>query len=108
MELLARFELATSSLPKISRLFCLVADYRVLSPEALAPQRVSGFSFYGLPCLAVPSRWRLYGAGVGFVAVSINSSKPFCFSVQFPQYSFRMLLQELVCFILKDIQRFSN
>ena len=73
MELLARFELATSSLPKLPRLFCAVADCRILPPEALILQGVSGFSFCGLQCLAVPCPWRFYGVGVGFVAV-------FCFS----------------------------
>ncbi len=69
LELLARFELATSSLPKISRLFCAVVDCCTLPPETLVLQRVSGFSFCVLPCLVASSRWRVYGAGVGFVAV---------------------------------------
>ena len=69
LELLARFELATSSLPKISSLFCAVADCCSLTPEALVLQVVSGFSFCVLPYLVAPSWWRFYGAGVGFVAV---------------------------------------
>ena len=42
LELLARFELVTSSLPKISSLFCAVADCCSLSPDALVLQKVSG------------------------------------------------------------------
>ena len=74
MELLARFELATSSLPKISRLFCAVADCCSLTPETLAPQRVSAFSFCDLPYLVASSLWRFYGAGVGFVAVLFSAT----------------------------------
>ena len=73
MELLARFELATSSLPKISSLFCAVADCCNLTPEALVLQRVSGFSVCILPYLVASSRGRFYGTGVGFVAVLLSA-----------------------------------
>jgi len=44
LELLARFELATSSLPKMKRLWRAAVDCCGLLANVLEPQRVSGFA----------------------------------------------------------------
>ena len=69
-ELLARFELATSSLPTILEAVLPCVSYRKLLDKTLAYQRLFGFACCSLLWLAVGVLCRFFMARVGFVSVS--------------------------------------
>ena len=70
LELLARFELATSSLPTILEQFSPCVAYRKLLDKTLVYQGLSGFACCPLPLLAVGVLCRFFMARYGFVSVS--------------------------------------
>jgi len=70
LELLARFELATSSLPTILEAVLPCVSYRKLLDKTLVYQRLSGFAYCSLLYLAVGVLCRFFMARVGFVSVS--------------------------------------
>ena len=70
LELLARFELATSSLPTILEQFLLGVAYRKLLNKTIVYQRLLGFACCFLLWLAVGVLCRFFAARVGFVSVS--------------------------------------
>ena len=70
MELLARFELATSSLPTILEAVLPCGSYRKLLDKTLVYQRLFGFACCSLLWLAVGVLCRFFMARVGFVSVS--------------------------------------
>ena len=69
MELLGRFELPTSSLPILLRLFCLILSCFVLKPETLAAQGFQAFLFCVLVSLILFLRMGFFDARMGFVWV---------------------------------------
>ena len=69
MELLGRFELPTSSLPILLRLFCLILSCFVLKPEPLAAQGFQAFLFCVLVSLILFLRMGFFDARMGFVWV---------------------------------------
>ena len=70
MELLARFELATSSLLTILEAVLPYVACRKLSDKTLVYQRLFGFAYCSLLYLAVGVLCRFFMARVGFVSVS--------------------------------------
>ena len=70
LELLARFELATSSLPTILEAVLPCASYRKLLDKTLVYQRLFGFACCSLLWLAVGVLCRFFMTRVGFVSVS--------------------------------------
>ena len=70
MELLARFELATSSLPTILERFLPCVACRKLLDKTLVYQGLSGFACCSLLYLAVGVLCRFFRARVGLVSVS--------------------------------------
>jgi len=69
LELLGRFELPTSSLPILLRLFCLILSCFVLKPETLAAQVFQAFLFCVLVSLILFLRMGFFDARMGFVWV---------------------------------------
>ena len=69
MELLARFELATSSLPTILEHFSPCAACRELLDKTLVYQGLSGFAYCSLLYLAVGVLCRFFRGRYGFVSV---------------------------------------
>jgi hypothetical protein len=69
LELLGRFELPTSSLPILLRLFCLILSCFVLKPETLAAQGFQAFLFRVLVSLILRLRMGFSDARMGFVWV---------------------------------------
>ena len=69
MELLARFELATSSLPKISPLFCLVVACCRSTQKVVAPQRFFGIAYRSLLLLDLYRLCLIFAVCLGFVLV---------------------------------------
>ena len=69
LELLGRFELPTSSLPILLRLFCLILSCFVLKPETLAAQGFQAFLFCVLVSLILFLRMGFFDARMGFVWV---------------------------------------
>ena len=69
LELLGRFELPTSSLPILLRLFCLILSCFVLKPETLAAQWFQAFLFCVLVSLILFLRMGFFDARMGFVWV---------------------------------------
>ena len=74
VELLPKFELETSSLPILPKLSSPVALCFVLAPGAVALQRLRAFSSLALVSLVVCSCCRIFGARMGFVWVSTQTS----------------------------------
>ena len=74
LELLARFELATSSLPTILEAVIPCASYRKLLDKTLVFQRLFGFAYCSLLYLAVGVLCRFFMARVGFVSVSTDGA----------------------------------
>ena len=74
LELLARFELATSSLPTILEAVLPCVACRKLLDKTLAYQRLFGFACCSLLYLAVGVLCRFFTTRVGFVSVSTKDS----------------------------------
>ena len=70
LELLARFELATSSLPTILKRFSPCAACRKLLDKTLVYQGLFGFACCSLLWLVVSDLCRFFTTRVGFVSVS--------------------------------------
>ena len=69
MELLGRFELPTSSLPILLRLFLLILSCFVLRPETIVPQGFLAFLLCVLVSLILRLRMGFFDARMGFVWV---------------------------------------
>ena len=70
VELLSRFELETSSLPILPKLFSPIVSCSVLAPGAVVPQRFPALSSLALASPVIRFRTHVFGTRMGFVWVS--------------------------------------
>ena len=81
MELLARFELATSSLPILFRLFFLDVAYRILFLKHVATQYLFHSAYRFLMYVVVPCWYGFLVVGMGFVWVFLSGKELVCYQL---------------------------